>query len=181
LRPARRVPAPGGTSRSNRPRTLPTGRRPIDRDPATAGDICRRPRPDRQPLDRTYRTETAREVPVMVPGGATEALGLDAGRGRRALSSAERASYSRVSGPDPESRDQTRGGRTSRYEETRAIGDEHPRGRSGKVRSRALYGERRKAKRTNQRRQCGCRDGRTCTASSGRLSTWEEGPGSVTR
>jgi hypothetical protein len=29
----------------------------------------------------------------MVPGGATEALGLDAGRGRRALSSAERASF----------------------------------------------------------------------------------------
>ena len=42
----------------------------------------------------------------MVFGGVTEASGLDVGHGRRALSSAERASYPRVTRPDPESRDQ---------------------------------------------------------------------------
>ena len=41
------------------------------------------------------------------PGGAFEARGLDAGRDYETLSSAERASYPRVSGLDPESRDRT--------------------------------------------------------------------------
>jgi hypothetical protein len=82
----------------------------------------------------------------MVPGGVSEASGLDSGRGRRALSSAARASYSRVSGPDPESRDRGCG---IVVEDVREIVQDTRAGAAGNVRVKWLYSERREARWTN--------------------------------
>jgi hypothetical protein len=126
---------PGGRRLGRLPDRLVSGRVPLaSRDPESGRSPlepvvvraiwARSLRASRRTLCCPTRPES------WYPGGMSEARCPDAGRQRRALSSAERASSPRASGPDPESRDRTGGARKpSRGDESDRRG--HPRGRPG--------------------------------------------------